>query len=273
MDKYSILKQYYGPQRVSRGAEALIDAILSGRDASGASCRRAGASRSAIRSPHCSCRASRSSSRRSSPLMKDQVAALKRGDGRSRGVHQQLTDRTGEQIPHGLTLRNAQGCTYIDSSNGRSPVRGVSISVLSADAGDGRVVSACGRGTPAFRSGDRDFRPSYLGIVDFINALPAQTHCRGLNRDGDKSRCSPTFCGSWQLQSPYRIVTGFDRPNLYFDVRRPKNKFSPSAALIDERRAGAASSTVQTRAAVERVCDSLCDRGIAATRYHAGLHR
>ena len=69
-----------------------------------------------------------------------------------------------------------------------------------------------------------------------------------------------------QLQSPYRIVTGFDRPNLYFDVRRPKNKFSALAALIDERRGRSGIVYCATRAAVERVCDSLCDRGIAATR-------
>lgn len=66
-------------------------------------------------------------------------------------------------------------------------------------------------------------------------------------------------------------MTGFDRPNLYFDVRRPKNKFSALAALIDERRGRSGIVYCATRAAVERVCDSLCDRGIAATRYHAGL--
>ena len=33
MDKYSILKQYYGHSAFRAGQEALIDAILSGRDA------------------------------------------------------------------------------------------------------------------------------------------------------------------------------------------------------------------------------------------------
>lgn len=33
----------------------------------------------------------------------------------------------------------------------------------------------------------QDFRPSYLGIVDFINALPRRPIGRGLHRDGDKA--------------------------------------------------------------------------------------
>ena len=116
----------------------------------------------------------------------------------------------------------------------------------------------------------QDFRPSYLGIVDFINALPRRPIVAAYTATATK-QVQSDILRLLQLQSPYRIVTGFDRPNLYFDVRRPKNKFSALAALIDERRGRSGIVYCATRAAVERVCDSLCDRGIAATRYHAGL--
>ena len=65
MDKYSILKQYYGHSAFRAGQEALIDAILSGRDALCVMPTGGGKSL-CYQIPRCSCRASRSSSRRSS---------------------------------------------------------------------------------------------------------------------------------------------------------------------------------------------------------------
>lgn len=98
----------------------------------------------------------------------------------------------------------------------------------------------------------QDFRPSYLGIVDFINALPRRPIVAAYTATATK-QVQSDILRLLQLQSPYRIVTGFDRPNLYFDVRRPKNKFSALAALIDERRGEAASSTVHARGGRARV--------------------
>ncbi len=68
-------------------------------------------------------------------------------------------------------------------------------------------------------------------------------------------------------------VTGFDRPNLRFAVERrePKQKLARLDAFIDERRAESGIVYCAKRATVEEVCDHLRERGIAATRYHAGL--
>ena len=38
------------------------------------------------------------------------------------------------------------------------------------------------------------------------------------------------------LRTPVRVVTGFDRPNLFFDVRRPRKKLPELLALLEERR-------------------------------------
>ena len=58
MDKYEALKHYFGHSRFRQGQEELIDAVLSGRDALGIM-PTGGENRCAIRSPRCSCPASR----------------------------------------------------------------------------------------------------------------------------------------------------------------------------------------------------------------------
>ena len=76
-----------------------------------------------------------------------------------------------------------------------------------------------------------------------------------------------------ELQDAKVLVTGFDRPNLYFEVRRPKSK--PAALLQAIREQGDSSGIVYcaTRKAVEQVCALLQGHGIAAGRYHAGLEQ
>ena len=73
------------------------------------------------------------------------------------------------------------------------------------------------------------------------------------------------------LEDPFVITTGFDRPNLYFEVLHPNSKLAKTLELVQARAGKAGIVYCATRAGVERVCEFLCDRGIAATRYHAGL--
>ena len=74
-----------------------------------------------------------------------------------------------------------------------------------------------------------------------------------------------------QLRDPLRVVTGFDRPNLRFEVQRPKQKLPALIDLVQQRRDKAGIVYCATRKAVEEVCENLQLNGIAATRYHAGL--
>lgn len=55
MDKYSVLKQYFGHDAFRPGQEALVDAVLSGRDAVGIM-PTGGGNPCAIRSRRCCCR-------------------------------------------------------------------------------------------------------------------------------------------------------------------------------------------------------------------------
>jgi ATP-dependent DNA helicase RecQ len=73
------------------------------------------------------------------------------------------------------------------------------------------------------------------------------------------------------LRDPLRVTTGFDRPNLYFGVRRPRDRRAALLALVGERREKSGIVYCLTRKAVEEVCDLLNQSGFSATRYHAGL--
>jgi len=67
------------------------------------------------------------------------------------------------------------------------------------------------------------------------------------------------------------LVTGFDRPNLFFDVREPKSKLAAVEDYVAAHRENSGIIYCATRAKVESVCDALVRKGFAATRYHAGL--
>ena len=53
-----------------------------------------------------------------------------------------------------------------------------------------------------------------------------------------------------ELQNPACQVTGFDRPNLFFDVRSPADKRSALLSLLRERRDKSGIVYCSTRAAV-----------------------
>ncbi len=67
------------------------------------------------------------------------------------------------------------------------------------------------------------------------------------------------------------VTTGFDRPNLYFDVEKPRDKFARLLEWIRAYPGQAGIVYCSTRKNVELVCEKLIEKGISATRYHAGL--
>ena len=74
-----------------------------------------------------------------------------------------------------------------------------------------------------------------------------------------------------KLQDPLRTVTGFDRPNLFFEVIHPERKDPELLRLLSARKGKSGIVYCSTRKKVETVCELLRDNGYAATRYHAGL--
>lgn len=247
MDKYSILKQYYGHSAFRAGQEELIDSILSGRDALCVMPTGGGKSLCyqipALLLPGITLVVSPLIS-----LMKDQVAALKSAGVPAAYINSSLTSEQIRTV-YARTRKGAYKLIYVaperlETNSFLSLMQEMDVSFLAVD--EAHCISQWGQ----------DFRPSYLGIVDFINALPRRPIVAAYTATATK-QVQSDILRLLQLQSPYRIVTGFDRPNLYFDVRRPKTSFPPSPHSLTSEEAEAVSSTVQ-RARRSSACATAC---------------
>ena len=116
----------------------------------------------------------------------------------------------------------------------------------------------------------QDFRPSYLKIVDFIRLLPRRPVIAAFTATATQ-KVREDVKRILDLRSPVEVVTGFDRPNLWFEVRHPELKDGELLRLLEARKRRSGIVYCATRKSVEQVCQLLTDRGYAATRYHAGL--
>ena len=261
MDKYEILKHYFGHTTFRQGQEELIDAILSGRDALGVMPTGGGKSLcyqvpalllsgiTIVVSPLIS-------------LMKDQVASLKRAGVDAAFLNSSLSAEQ-MRLVYGRARQGAYKILYVAperlGTEGFSAlIRTVSVSLLAVD--EAHCVSQWGQ----------DFRPSYLKIAEFISTLSKRPVVAAFTATATPE-VRQDILRLLGLRDPVCSVTGFDRPNLFFDVKRPSNKMADLTALIQSRGEKNGIVYCATRTAVDRICQSLCEKGIAATRYHAGL--
>ncbi len=261
MDQYEALKYYFGHSQFRQGQEALINAILSGRDVLGIMPTGGGKSLcyqipalvlegvTVVISPLIS-------------LMKDQVAALSEAGIQAAYLNSTLTPQQ-MQLVYQRTREGAYQLLYVaperlDTAEFSALVEQISVPLVAVD--EAHCISQWGQ----------DFRPSYLNIAAFVQRLPRRPVVAAFTATAT-GEVQEDIVRRLELREPLRIVTGFDRPNLFFDVRRPKQKTPVLLRLIQERQDKSGIVYCATRSAVERLCKSLCAKGIAATRYHAGL--
>ena len=81
----------------------------------------------------------------------------------------------------------------------------------------------------------QDFRPSYLKILDFLQKLPRRPALAAFTATATAQVRSDSV-RSLQLQDPVTVVTGYDRPNLRFEVQRPQDKRRALIELREDRR-------------------------------------
>ncbi|MDR1065566.1 MAG: RecQ family ATP-dependent DNA helicase, partial [Oscillospiraceae bacterium] len=146
----------------------------------------------------------------------------------------------------------------LDGEGFVSLVQGLKISLVAVD--EAHCISQWGQ----------DFRPSYLRIIDFLERLPRRPVLTAFTATATR-QVRDDIELILKLRGPLRVTTGFDRPNLYFEVLRPKNKDLTLRALISQRRDKYGIVYCSTRNAVEKISAALRDAGVQATRYHAGL--
>ena len=261
MDKYSLLQRFFGYTNFRPGQEELIDGILSGRDVFGIMPTGGGKSMcyqipalllpgiTVVISPLIS-------------LMRDQVMALK-----SAGVPAAYLNSTLNQAQVQTVYRNLTNGQYkiiyvaperLDTARFARVAANIPIDFLAVD--EAHCISQWGQ----------DFRPSYLRILSFIDSLPRRPVVGAFTATATK-QVREDVERILRLNNPVRTVTGFDRPNLYFDVIHPELRDRELKALIGARSRKSGIVYCSTRKKVENVCEMLQDMGYAATRYHAGL--
>lgn len=261
MDKYKVLKKYFGHSAFRQGQEALIDCLLSGKDALGIMPTGGGKSLcyqvpslmqegiSIVISPLIS-------------LMHDQVIYLKQQGVPAAYINSALT-----QAQARLALKRAQEGAYklIYVAPERLLTKGfldfakrANLAYVFVD--EAHCVSQWGQ----------DFRPSYLNISAFIDSLQARPTLAAFTATATK-KVEEDIVKLLKLDDPFVYKQSFDRKNLHFEVKHPKNKDDALLLLLAGRRGESGIIYCATRKNVDSVCDLLRQNSYAAVRYHAGL--
>ncbi len=261
MDKYEALRQYFGYPSFREGQEPIIDAILGGKDAFAILPTGGGKSICyqipALLLPGITLVVSPLIS-----LMKDQVMSL-----REAGIPAAFVNSTLTSAQMSKVFRNIETGSYkivyiaperLETGGFLELASRLKISQLAVD--EAHCISEWGQ----------DFRPSYLKIPAFVDALPCRPTVAAFTATATE-RVREDIVRLLGLRSPVSVLTGFDRPNLNFEVLQPANKMTALKKLIAERKGKSGIVYCATRNKVEQVCDALRESGIAATRYHAGL--
>jgi ATP-dependent DNA helicase RecQ len=260
-DKLSFLKNSFGYTGFRPGQEAVIDALLTGKDTLAVMPTGAGKSLcyqipalmldglTVVISPLIS-------------LMKDQVDALE-----DAGIPAAFLNSSLNQDEYNNTVsRVTEGKIKILYIAPERLQRGLpsrltesqNISLVVID--EAHCISQWGH----------DFRPSYLSITGFISHLAKRPATAAFTATAT-GKVRKDIIRILNLTDPFTLVTGFNRENLYFGVRRPRDKFQELLEILKERPGKSGIIYCATRKTVEELSRALDSRGFSATRYHAGL--
>lgn len=258
------LKQYFGYDSLRTGQEELINGILAGHDVLGIMPTGAGKSLcyqlpalmlkgiTLVISPLIS-------------LMSDQVKALNQAGVHAAYINSSLTEN---QIRMALSYAS-QGrykIIYVAPERLNTPrfldfACNADISMLTVD--EAHCISQWGQ----------DFRPSYLEIAGFLTRLPRRPIVSAFTATATE-RVKNDIVASLGLNNPVTMVTGFDRPNLFFRVVTRKGGSQKDNSIINYVKKHEDESGIiycATKKNVDKLYTLLNEQGISVGRYHAGL--
>ena len=258
------LKQYFGYDSLRTGQEELINGILAGHDVLGIMPTGAGKSLcyqlpalmlkgiTLVISPLIS-------------LMSDQVKALNQAGVHAAYINSSLTEN---QIRMALSYAS-QGrykIIYVAPERLNTPrfldfACNADISMLTVD--EAHCISQWGQ----------DFRPSYLEISGFLTRLPRRPIVSAFTATATE-RVKNDIVALLGLNKPVTMVTGFDRPNLFFRVVTRRGGSQKDNSIINYVKKHEDESGIiycATKKNVDKLYTLLNEQGISAGRYHAGL--
>ena len=255
------LKAVFGYDSFRPGQEAVINAILEGRDILAVMPTGAGKSLcyqvpamllsgiTLVISPLIS-------------LMQDQVKALNEAGVDAAFINSSLSEKEMHD-----TFKNASKGQYkiiyvaperLMSEGFVRLAKGVEISMITVD--EAHCISQWGQ----------DFRPSYMDIAEFVNVLDKRPIVSAFTATATQNVREDIIC-SLGLTNPYFLVTGFDRENLFFQVDKPKSKDRFILDYLDRHKGESGIIYCATRKNVDSLYTLLKKRNISVAKYHAGI--
>ncbi len=259
MQLESTLQQYFGYSTFRPGQKDIINTILAGKDTLGVLPTGGGKSicyqLSALLLPGLTVVISPLIS-----LMKDQVDSLSQlgipAAYLNSTISNQAFKETMQQVRQGKLKLLYVAPERLDNESFTSFIKQYPISLLAID--EAHCVSQWGF----------DFRPSYRKINKFMAELPKRPIVASFTATATRL-VQEDIVKQLNLKQPEVFIQSFDRPNIKFTVLEPDNRDRTLIKLLPKKE-----STIiyaSTRKQVDKIHESLQQKGYAVSRYHAGM--
>lgn len=257
----TILKKYFGYDNFRSGQEDLIKHILNNEDVLGIMPTGAGKSIcyqvpamlfdgvTLVISPLIS-------------LMKDQVDSLNEIGISATYINSTLTD-----LEYSNTIQNILYDVYkiiyvaperLDSEGFLNLLNKINISMITID--EAHCVSQWGH----------DFRPSYREIANVILNLKKRPIVSAFTATATEL-VKNDIINLLHLNTPYTLVTGFDRQNLNFSVETPLQRKEYILDFLENNKNESGIIYCSTRKTVDSLYESLLDKNYSVSKYHGGM--
>ena len=261
MDILKSLKKYFGFDSFRKGQDELVENILKGNDVLGVLPTGGGKSICyqlpalmldgicLVISPLIS-------------LMKDQVDSLKENGIEAEFINSSQDIKTYTQALRKIK-RNEIKILYISPERLENKffidfIKEVNISFIAVD--EAHCISQWGH----------DFRPSYKVIPQIYDLFDKKIQIAAFTATATKS-VREDIINNLKLSDPFVKVTGFDRENLLFEVRKPKDKLEFLSNYLSDKKDLSGIIYASTRKRVETSYKYLKKLSYNVTLYHAGL--
>lgn len=266
MEKLEALKKHFGYTAFRSGQAQLIDQILAGRDVLGIMPTGGGKSL-CYQLPALMKRGTAIVISPLISLMKDQVDGLVENGVASTYINSSLS---GMELAARLEDLRRGDCKLVyvapERLNTREFVeiaRTLDISLIAVD--EAHCISQWGH----------DFRPSYKDIPTFIQRLSVRPPVAAFTATAT-TFVKEEIKALLELRSPFEVATGFDRPNLFYSVAKPKNKLKFILEYLKKFDFGASAGAsgiifCATRKTVDSLARELQHKGYPVEAYHAGF--
>ena len=263
MDKYQILKKYFGYDDFRQGQNLAIDSILSGRDTV-AIMPTGGGKSICFQVPAMMFKGITIVISPLISLMNDQVRALGQCGISAAYLNTSLDEkvmvRVVEEASKGKYKIIYVAPERLLTNNFMALCDKCEVSFIAID--EAHCVSQWGQ----------DFRPGYLDIKEFIASFKKRPVVAAFTATAT-SLVKQDICNLLGLISPEEIATGFDRENLYFEVVKTKDKLTALKRYLDLYSGTSGIVYCGTRKSVDELYSELKEANFSVTRYHAGLSK